>query len=288
MYFRAFFGVPDTVRAPDGTPVNAVRGFLDFIAHLDQAAPARPTWSRAWTTTGARRSGSTAIPTYKTHRVAVPATNSRPAEEEVPDDLEIQVPIITDVLDALGIVHLGIDGHEADDVIGTLATRADGPVDVVTGDRDLFQLVDDERQRPGALHRQGHPQPGDRRRGGGDQEVRRSPGGPTPPSPACAATRATACRACPASGTRRPRRWSPPTATSRPSWPRPRTRSPSMSPAVRRKLREARRLPGGGAEGRRGGPRPAGAGLRLLPAGRPPATRRRCWPSPTGGAWRAR
>jgi 5'-3' exonuclease len=144
MYFRAFFGVPDTVRAPDGTPVNAVRGFLDFIAHLTRLR--KPThlvacmdydWRPAFRVA--------AIPSYKSHRVAVPATNTKPAEEEVPDDLEIQVPIITDVLDALGIVHLGIDGHEADDVIGTLATRADGPVDVVTGDRDLFQLVDDAR-----------------------------------------------------------------------------------------------------------------------------------------------
>ena len=142
MYFRAFFGVPDSVRAPDGTPVNAVRGFLDFIAHLTKLR--RPThliacmdydWRPAFRVE--------AIPSYKSHRVAVPATTVRPAEEEVPDELEVQVPIITDVLDALGIVHLGVAGHEADDVIGTLATRAEGPVDVVTGDRDLFQLVDD-------------------------------------------------------------------------------------------------------------------------------------------------
>jgi 5'-3' exonuclease len=145
MYFRAFFGVPDSVRAPDGTPVNAVRGFLDFVAHLVKLR--RPShlvacmdydWRPAFRVE--------AIPTYKTHRVAVPATGARPAEEDVPDDLEVQVPIITDVLDALGIVHLGVAGHEADDVIGTLATRADGPVDVVTGDRDLFQLVDDSRR----------------------------------------------------------------------------------------------------------------------------------------------
>ena len=144
MYFRAFFGVPDSVRAPDGTPVNAVRGFLDFIAHLTRLR--RPhqlvacmdyDWRPAFRVE--------AIPSYKSHRVAVPAIGTRPAEEEVPDDLEVQVPIITAVLDALGIVHVGVDGHEADDVIGTLATRADGPVDVVTGDRDLFQLVDDAR-----------------------------------------------------------------------------------------------------------------------------------------------
>jgi 5'-3' exonuclease len=63
--------------------------------------------------------------------------------EEVPDPLEVQVPIIRDVLAAFGIAVVGAPGYEADDVIGTLATDAGQPVDVVTGDRDLFQLVDD-------------------------------------------------------------------------------------------------------------------------------------------------
>ena len=54
------------------------------------------------------------------------------------------MPIILEVLDAFGISVRGADGYEADDVIGTLATGAAGPVDVVTGDRDLFQVVDDD------------------------------------------------------------------------------------------------------------------------------------------------
>ena len=66
-------------------------------------------------------------------------------EEEVPDALSPQVAIIEDVLEALGIACFGVDGYEADDVIGTLAMRDPGPVDIVTGDRDLFQLVDDSR-----------------------------------------------------------------------------------------------------------------------------------------------
>jgi len=82
-----------------------------------------------------------AIPSYKAHRLADPAANA----EEVPDTLEPQVPIIADVLAALGIARIGSPGYEADDVIGTLATRSSVPVDVVTGDRDLFQLVDDAR-----------------------------------------------------------------------------------------------------------------------------------------------
>ena len=69
---------------------------------------------------------------------------SGPDIEEVPDPLEVQVPIILEVLDAFGITVRGADGYEADDVIGTLATGAAGPVDVVTGDRDLFQVVDDD------------------------------------------------------------------------------------------------------------------------------------------------
>ena len=67
-----------------------------------------------------------------------------PDIEEVPDPLEVQVPIIREVLEAFGISVRGADGYEADDVIGTLATGAGRPVDVVTGDRDLFQVVDDE------------------------------------------------------------------------------------------------------------------------------------------------
>jgi 5'-3' exonuclease len=141
LYFRAFFGVPDSVRAPDGTPVNAVRGLLDFLATLVRLR--RPTHLVACLDADWRPAFRVeAIPSYKTHRVADTVVNA----EEVPDALEVQVPIMLDVLDALGVVHLGVPGYEADDVIGTLACTATCPVDVVTGDRDLFQLVDDDRR----------------------------------------------------------------------------------------------------------------------------------------------
>jgi 5'-3' exonuclease len=138
LYFRAFYGVPDTMRAPDGSPVNAVRGLLDFITRL--VNDRRPTrlvaamdndWRPAFRVA--------AVPSYKAHRVA------SGDEEEVPDALSPQVAIISEVLEALGVACFGVDGYEADDVLGTLATRDPGPVDVVTGDRDLFQLVDDGR-----------------------------------------------------------------------------------------------------------------------------------------------
>ncbi|MGW5679162.1 5'-3' exonuclease [Streptomyces sp. NPDC003860] len=145
LYFRAYFGVPDSVRAPDGTPVNAVRGLLDFIARLvqdhrpdDLVACWDDDWRPHWRVE--------LIPSYKAHRVAEESEQG-PDEEETPDTLSPQVPVIVDVLAALGIARVGVPGYEADDVIGTLTARASGPVDIVTGDRDLFQLVDDARQR---------------------------------------------------------------------------------------------------------------------------------------------
>ncbi|KIF70667.1 5'-3' exonuclease [Streptomyces sp. AcH 505] len=143
LYFRAYFGVPDSVRAPDGTPVNAVRGLLDFIARLvqdhhpdDLVACMDADWRPQWRVD--------LIPSYKAHRVARERSEG-PDEEETPDTLAPQVPIIEAVLDALGIARVGVAGYEADDVIGTLAGRSAGPVDIVTGDRDLYQLVDDTR-----------------------------------------------------------------------------------------------------------------------------------------------
>ncbi|MFK0220538.1 5'-3' exonuclease H3TH domain-containing protein [Streptomyces vinaceus] len=145
LYFRAYFGVPDSVKAPDGTPVNAVRGLLDFIGRLvqdhrpdDLVACMDADWRPAWRVE--------LIPSYKAHRVAE-ETESGPDVEETPDTLSPQVPIIEAALDAFGIARVGVAGYEADDVIGTLTARATGPVDIVTGDRDLYQLVDDARRR---------------------------------------------------------------------------------------------------------------------------------------------
>jgi 5'-3' exonuclease len=138
LYFRAYYGVPDSVVAPDGSPVNAVRGLLDFVARL--VTDRRPTHLVAAMDADWRPAFRVAaIPSYKEHRLAPEGG------ELVPDALSPQVAVIEEVLDALGIVHFGVDGYEADDVLGTLATQATGPVEVVTGDRDLFQLVDDER-----------------------------------------------------------------------------------------------------------------------------------------------
>lgn len=138
LYFRAFYGIPDSITAADGTPVNAIRGLLDFIARLVRdlkpirfVAAMDDDWRPAWRVA--------ALPSYKLHRVGPDGG------DQTPPGLAIQVPIIEEVLEAIGLARLGATDYEADDVIGTLAARAGCPVDIVTGDRDLFQLVRDDQ-----------------------------------------------------------------------------------------------------------------------------------------------
>src|SRR5712692_6865789 len=139
LYFRAYFGIPpESMTSPDGHPVNAVRGLLDMIARLVRArhpAGLVACWDADWRP--AFRVA--AIPSYKAHRL------SADGAEETPPALAAQVPVIEEVLRAAGLAVAGAPGFEADDVMATLAARSAGPVDVVTGDRDLFQLVDDAR-----------------------------------------------------------------------------------------------------------------------------------------------
>ncbi|HBO54391.1 MULTISPECIES: 5'-3' exonuclease [Janibacter] len=140
LYFRAFYGVPARSGGPSGLPTNAVAGFLDMLATL--VTRYRPTHLVAcWDDDWRPQWRVDAIPTYKAHRVAEDATEG----EDVPDELLPQVPLIVEALAAIGIPRIGAAHYEADDVIGTLAMAHRGvmPVDVVTGDRDLFQLVDD-------------------------------------------------------------------------------------------------------------------------------------------------
>jgi 5'-3' exonuclease len=167
IYFRAFFAVPTSMTSPDGRPVNAVRGTLDILAKvITDCGPTRAIacldldWRPAWRVE--------LIPSYKTHRVLEPQTASNPTDlattphsgspgastdiEVVPDELSPQVPILLDVLAAIGIATAGAPGFEADDVIGTLAATEDqDPVEVVTGDRDLFQVARDTE--PGVVVR---------------------------------------------------------------------------------------------------------------------------------------
>ncbi|WP_414641133.1 5'-3' exonuclease [Actinospica sp.] len=154
LYFRAFFALPDSMTAPDGRPVNAVRGTLDFITHLvTHYRPDRliacfdADWRPAFRVE--------LLPTYKAHRVveevAVPAApdkgSASASVEEIPDTLTPQVAMLLEVLAAFGIADGWAPGFEADDAIAAYAalhrSTDGGPLDVVTGDRDMFQLISD-------------------------------------------------------------------------------------------------------------------------------------------------
>jgi 5'-3' exonuclease len=144
MWFRSYFGVPSSIAAPDGRPVNAARGFIDSVAVvITQQRPGRLVvcldldWRPQFRVD--------LVPSYKAHRVAEAEPVGEPDVEEVPDDLTPQVDMIAELLEAFGIPTAGAEGFEADDVLGTLAARErDDPVVVVSGDRDLMQVVSDD------------------------------------------------------------------------------------------------------------------------------------------------
>jgi 5'-3' exonuclease len=129
--YRAYHAIP-VIAAPDGTETNAVHGFLNFLSRL--IPDRRP--SRLWVALDADWRPAfrvEALPSYKAHRVA--------GEGDPPDPVEPQIALIIEVLDAFGISTGRSEGYEAEDVISSIAKRTDGPVEVVTGDRDLFALV---------------------------------------------------------------------------------------------------------------------------------------------------
>ena len=138
LWYRAFYGMPDSLVAPDGTPVNAIRGYLDMSARLISlykpqrlVACIEGDWRPSWR--------GELFPDYKANRV------DEEGSEEEPDLLAPQIPILMDVLDAFGISIVGVDDYEADDVMASFADREPGPIRIVTGDRDMFQLVDDQK-----------------------------------------------------------------------------------------------------------------------------------------------
>ena len=144
LYFRAFYGMPDTIRRADGVPVNAVRGLLDMIVRLTTdygATHLIACWDDDWRP----QWRVDRVPGYKAHRVAETVAGA-PDVEVVPEGLTAQLPLIRRVLDLAGIAVVGAADYEADDVVGSYASQAGLPVDAVTGDRDLFQVVDDARQ----------------------------------------------------------------------------------------------------------------------------------------------
>ena len=138
LWYRAYFGMPDTLVSPSGLQVNAIRGYLDMTSKLINlykpnriVACLEGDWRPSWRVE--------LFPDYKMNRL------DESGEEEEPDTLSPQIPILLDLLEALGIPMVGVDDYEADDLMATFAVNQPGPVRIVTGDRDLFQLVDDKR-----------------------------------------------------------------------------------------------------------------------------------------------
>lgn len=134
LIFRAFYGVPQTTRAPDGTLTNAIRGTLETLARLiTERRPERlamgtdEDWRPDWRVE--------LLPSYKEHRTAEP----------VPPALEPQMPVIMDCLDVVGIDAVGLAGYEAEDIIASLAARVEPPIEIYSGDRDLFTLIRDRQ-----------------------------------------------------------------------------------------------------------------------------------------------
>jgi len=140
MYYRAFFAVPDSVTAPDGTPSGAVRGFLDMAAAFISTYPAKQI-AFAWDTDWRPNWRVNLIPSYKTHRLDEDSVTV--GVEQIPDTLSPQISAISEILDAIGVARPGQIEFEADDILGTLVAKTKTNSYVVTGDRDLFQLVND-------------------------------------------------------------------------------------------------------------------------------------------------
>ena len=135
LIFRAYYGALASARV-SGTGGNAIAGFVDRLARL--VADRRPrrlviaedwAWRPQWRVD--------LIADYKAHRVAEP----------VPAGLVTQLPVITQLLEHVGIDVVGVADYEAEDVIATLTRLAPGTVEIASGDRDLFALVEDPRVR---------------------------------------------------------------------------------------------------------------------------------------------
>ena len=131
---RAFFGLTgrNALRAPDGTPTNALYAFLTIYWRFLHETGA----------THACAAFDLKAPTFRHLQVPSYKAQRRP----MPDDLAVQMPLIRDILDAMGVARIEKEGFEADDLIGTvsrLAAERGLRVLVLTGDRDALQLVDD-------------------------------------------------------------------------------------------------------------------------------------------------
>ena len=126
---RAFYGIRQ-LSAPDGTPTNGVYGFLAILRKLIDA----------------EKPDSLCVafdlkaPTFRHKRY----DGYKAQRKGMPEELAVQIPILKEVLDEMGIVRLELEGYEADDLLGTVGKRCEASgwdCRIVTGDKDSFQLI---------------------------------------------------------------------------------------------------------------------------------------------------
>jgi len=135
--YRAYHSVPPLL-APDGREVHAALGLFNFLIRLledRQPSVLHVALDDDWRP----QFRVDALPTYKTHRLA--------GEGEPEDTVGVQIAIAAALLEEMGVSVARAPGYEAEDVIASLLPRTPGPVEIVTGDRDLFALVVDPRVR---------------------------------------------------------------------------------------------------------------------------------------------
>jgi len=134
LWYRAFYGMPDSLQGPEGQPINAIKGFFEGLSTI--VARYRPNeiaicldadWRPGWRVE--------LFPAYKANRI------DEEGQEEEPDLLTPQIEPLLHVARLAGLSIIEAEAQEADDVIASLAVKADSEVRVMTGDRDLFQLI---------------------------------------------------------------------------------------------------------------------------------------------------
>ena len=127
--YRTFFGVP-RLTAPDGTPTNVVLGVARILLKILREE--RPDAVVAVFDSREPTPRHAIYPEYKANRL------------KTPEDLAAQIPVVDEMIDALGVRRLSVAGAEADDIIGTLSRRAEErgmDVVIVSSDKDMYQLV---------------------------------------------------------------------------------------------------------------------------------------------------
>ena len=125
---RAYYALPGLTDSK-GNPTGAIFGFVSMLARLIKEE--KPTHIAA--------AFDLKAPTFRHNMYAGYKATRKP----MPEELVKQVPVLKKLIGDLGIKIVELEGYEADDIIGTLAKRFSCPTDIVTGDRDSLQLIDD-------------------------------------------------------------------------------------------------------------------------------------------------